>query len=68
MGRDLTKYSFRGSKELHKNYLLKEVVAYYLENNPNSTWLTLKNVFPEKSDFSVDMLVSEQEYSSFNEG
>ncbi len=66
MNRDHTRYSFFGSKKLYKNHLIREVIAYYLKNKPNTTLSILKNTFPKKSDFNVDMFATGQDYETFN--
>ena len=55
MGRDLTKYQYKG-QELGKGRLVLEVVKDYVKNNPEFTFDELIEVFPNELQGSINTI------------
>ena len=66
MAVDRTRYNFNEKERLTKKALIFEVVKKYILDS-NRTLDELKNTFSEKSDFNIDMFVTESIYQDFND-
>ncbi len=66
MAVDRTRYDFNGKVRLTKKALMKELINKFLQQNKLDSLEKLKSMFPQKSDFNVDMFVDHQTYNNFN--